>query len=395
MKYKSPLRQGGWLNLNDPRVRGFIYQLLIVLAVVWLVISILNNLSANLEARGIATGFGFLNERAGFGVSQALIEYTSNSTYSRVFVVGLLNTLLVSVLGIVAATLVGLLVGLGRLTPNWILRKICMVYIEIFRNVPVLLQIFFWYYAVLQTLPRPNQSISLFGELFFINVRGAYAPKPSLEDGSGLFLLIILATLVAIGFLVRWARRRKRLTGADFPLFWTASGFFFASLTLSYFILGQPLVFDVPELRGFSFNGGMRLSPELVALWLALTIYTSTFIAEIIRSGIESVAKGQTEACMALGLSKTQSMRMVILPQALRVIIPPLTSQYLNLTKNSSLAVAIGYPDLVSVFQGTALNQTGQAIEIVGMTMAVYLLISLLVSAFMNWFNKRVALVER
>ncbi|MCH8551155.1 MAG: amino acid ABC transporter permease [Natronospirillum sp.] len=395
MKHKSDLTQGGWLNLNNPRVRSVVYQILIILGVVWAVATIAGNVVANLEARGIATGFRFLGERAGFGVSQALIDYSSNSTYSRVFFVGLLNTLLVSAMGIVAATFLGLFVGLGRLTPNWLVRKICMVYIEIFRNVPVLLQIFFWYYAVLQTLPRPNQSITLFGDLFFINVRGAYAPRPVLESGIGILTTLLILAIIAVIALTIWARRRKRDTGEEFPVFWASLGILVGTMTVGYIATGQPLVFDIPELRGFSFDGGMRLRPELLALWVALTVYTSTFIAEIFRSGIQSVSHGQSEAARALSLTERQRMKLVVLPQALRVIVPPLTSQYLNLTKNSSLAVAIGYPDLVSVFQGTALNQTGQAIEIVGMTMAVYLIISLLVSAFMNWFNKRVALVER
>ncbi len=384
-----------WFNLNDPRVRSVVYQILIIGGVIWAVMSIVGNVMTNLEARGIATGFGFLTERAGFDVSQALIDYSSNSTYSRVFVVGLLNTLLVSAMGIVAATILGLFVGLGRLTPNWIVRKICMVYIETFRNVPVLLQIFFWYYAVLQTLPRPNQSLALFSDMLFINVRGAYAPRPVLESGIGVVVSILALCIVGMIALTLWARRRKRDTGKEFPVFSVSLAILIIPVAIAYVVMGTPISLDVPELAGFSFQGGMRFRPELLALWVALTIYTSTFIAEIFRSGIQSVPHGQTEACRALSLTERQRMRLVVLPQALRVIIPPLTSQYLNLTKNSSLAVAIGYPDLVSVFQGTALNQTGQAIEIVGMTMAVYLLISLVVSAFMNWFNRRVALVER
>ncbi len=385
--------EASWLN--RPEVRSLIYQALILGALVWAIVTIVGNVTSNLEARGIATGFRFLGERAGFGVSQALIEYSSSSTYSRVFLVGLLNTLLVSAMGVVAATIVGLIVGLGRLSPNWMLRKICTVYIETFRNIPVLLQIFFWYYAVLQTLPRPNQSLSMFGEMVYVNVRGAYAPRPELDPEAGLYVALLIAAVIGVIALSVWAKRRMLATGQQFPVFWTSLGILIGTTVIGYYITGRPITFDVPELRGFSFDGGMRLRPELLALWFALTVYTSTFIAEIFRSGILSVSHGQTEACRALGLTEGQRMRQVVLPQALRVIIPPLTSQYLNLTKNSSLAVAIGYPDLVSVFQGTALNQTGQAIEIVSMTMAVYLIISLLVSAFMNWFNRRVALVER
>lgn len=385
--------EASWLN--RPEVRSLIYQALILGALVWAIATIVGNVMSNLEARGIATGFRFLGERAGFGVSQALIEYSSSSTYSRVFLVGLLNTLLVSAMGVVAATIVGLIVGLGRLSPNWMLRKICTVYIETFRNIPVLLQIFFWYYAVLQTLPRPNQSLSMFGEMVFVNVRGAYAPRPELDPEAGVYVSLLIAAVIGVIALSVWAKRRMLATGHQFPVFWTSLGILIGTTVIGYYITGRPITFDVPELRGFSFDGGMRLRPELLALWFALTVYTSTFIAEIFRSGILSVSHGQTEACRALGLTEGQRMRQVVLPQALRVIIPPLTSQYLNLTKNSSLAVAIGYPDLVSVFQGTALNQTGQAIEIVSMTMAVYLIISLLVSAFMNWFNRRVALVER
>ncbi|MEX1057610.1 MAG: amino acid ABC transporter permease [Natronospirillum sp.] len=376
-------------------MRSLIYQALILGGVVWAVLTIVGNVTANLDARGITTGFRFLGERAGFGVSQSLIEYSSQSTYGRVFFVGLMNTLLVAAMGIVAATVLGLIVGLGRLSPNWMLRKICTVFIETFRNIPVLLQIFFWYYAVLQTLPHPSRSASLFGELVYVNVRGAYAPRPFWESGAGIYLTLVALAIVAAIAVAVWAKRRMLATGQQFPAAWTNLGIVVGTIVIGFFLTGRPIGFDYPALQGFSFQGGMRLRPELLALWFALTIYTSTYISEIFRSGILSVSHGQTEACRALGLTEKQRMRLVVLPQALRVIIPPLTSQYLNLTKNSSLAVAIGYPDLVSVFQGTTLNQTGQAIEIVGMTMGVYLLISLLVSAFMNWFNRRVALVER
>lgn len=391
---KSNNRNGLTRLIYNPTARSLFFQALVLGGLLWFLLTIIGNVMTNLDARGISTGFGFLSQPAGFGISQTLIEYNETFSFGRTFFVGLLNTLLVSALGIVAATILGVFVGISRLSPNWLLRKISMVYIEILRNIPLLLQIFFWYFVVLRAMPRPRDSIT-FGEAIFINVRGVFVPKPMAETGFTFYVILIVAAIIGVFVLARWAKRRMVDTGQQFPVFWTSVGILIGTVLIGYFITGRPISLEYPELRGLNFRGGITLLPELLALWFALTIYTSTYIGEIVRSGIQSVAHGQTEACRALGLNEKQRMNLVILPQAMRVMIPPMTSQYLNLTKNSSLATAIGYPDLVSVFAGTTLNQTGQAIEIITMTMLVYLTISLLVSAFMNWFNKRVALVER
>jgi general L-amino acid transport system permease protein len=355
---------------------------------------IVSNTLENLDARGITTGFGFLNDTAGFGIVQSLIDYTPQSSYGRTFMVGLLNTLLVSALGIFAATVIGFLMGIARLSPNWLIARIAGAYVEIFRNIPLLLQIFFWYFAVLRSLPSPRQSMSL-GEAVFLNIRGLVVPAPVGGAGFGWTLVALAVAVIAAIVLVRWNRRRQEATGDRLPAGWISAGMIVALPALVFVVSGMPLTWDIPKLGGFNFSGGITVLPELLALWLALSIYTGAFIAEIVRSGIQAVSKGQTEASRALSLSGGMTLRLVVIPQAMRVIIPPLTSQYLNLIKNSSLATAIGYPDLVSVFAGTTLNQTGQAIEVIMMTMAVYLTLSLLVSMFMNWFNARMALVER
>ncbi|MCE8026098.1 MULTISPECIES: amino acid ABC transporter permease [Halomonadaceae] len=379
---------------RDRAKRALIFQALLIAAVIAFLLYIIGNTQANLAARGITTGFGFLERTAGFGIGQTLIEYSSQSTYGRTFVVGLLNTLLVSALGIVAATIIGFIVGIARLSPNWLIARLASGYIEIFRNIPLLLQIFFWYFAVLRAMPGPRDSLA-FGEVIFLNVRGLFLPEPLFESGFGLIPLAFGIAVVASIALTIWNKRRHEATGKRLPAGWISLALI---VGLPLFILvatGVPVTWDVPELRGFNFRGGITIIPEFLALWLALSIYTASFIAEIVRSGIQAISHGQTEAAQALSLPQNLVLRLVVVPQALRVIIPPLTSQYLNLIKNSSLATAIGYPDLVSVFAGTTLNQTGQAIEVIAMTMAVYLTISLLVSMFMNWFNARVALVER
>ncbi|EWH00480.1 amino acid ABC transporter permease [Halomonas sp. BC04] len=379
---------------RDRAKRALIFQVLLIAAVAAFLLYIVGNTQANLAARGITTGFGFLSNTAGFGIVQSLIDYSSQSTYGRTFVVGLLNTLLVSALGVLAATIIGFTVGIARLSPNWLIARLANGYIEIFRNIPLLLQIFFWYFAVLRTMPSARDSLSL-GEVVFLNVRGLYLPEPLFESGFGLIPLTLgIAVAASIG-LVIWNKRRHEATGKRFPAGWISLGLILGLPMLVLVVTGVPVTWDVPELTGFNFRGGITIIPEFLALWLALSIYTASFIAEIVRSGIQAISHGQTEAAQALSLPRNLVLRLVVVPQAMRVIIPPLTSQYLNLIKNSSLATAIGYPDLVSVFAGTTLNQTGQAIEVIAMTMAVYLTISLLVSMFMNWFNARVALVER
>ena len=380
--------------LNDPQVRAWAFQIIAVIAVVALGWFLFQNTQANLEKRGIISGFAFLNNSAGFGIAQHLIDYTESDSYSRVFLVGLLNTLLVSFIGIVLASILGFLLGVARLSPNWLISKLATVYIEIFRNIPPLLQILFWYFAVFLALPGPRQSLGV-GEMFFLNSRGLYMPAPGPSESFGLFAVVLLATIVGIIALGRWAKKRREATGQIFPLLWTSLALIVVLPGLTVLIGGNPLVWSVPELTGFNFRGGWVMIPELMALTLALTIYTAAFIAENVRSGIMAVSHGQTEAARSLGLRPGVTLRLVIIPQALRVIIPPLTSQYLNLAKNSSLAAGIGYPDMVSLFAGTVLNQTGQAIEVIAITMSVYLAISISISLLMNWYNKRIALTER
>jgi general L-amino acid transport system permease protein len=379
---------------NDPKFRALLYQLVLLALVLWLGWEFALNAKANLQSQGITGGFGFLANTAGFGVNQSLIPYNESDTYGRVFFVGLLNTLLVAGIGIVLATLLGFLVGIARLSPNWLLARLAGGYVELIRNLPLLFQILFWYLAVLGTLPGPRQSISLWGEIF-LNNRGLIVPMPVAGKGAGYvagaFNFGILATIA----LRSWAKRRQARTGRRFPLLWGGCFLVVGLPLLILLAVDFPIGFETPELRGFNFVGGIRLIPEFVALLLALTSYTAAFIAEIVRAGILAVPRGQTEAAFALGLRRKLTLRLVIVPQALRVIVPPLTNQYLNLTKNSSLAIAVGYPDLFAVFAGTTLNQTGQAIEIIGITMAVYLSISLLTSALMNWYNARVGVAER
>jgi general L-amino acid transport system permease protein len=356
---------------------------------------IINNTMTNLDRQGIASGFGFLDKPAGFGIPQTLIDYNELSPNWRVFWIGLLNTILVAALGIVLATFLGFVVGLARLSSNWLLARLATVYIEIIRNVPLLLQILFWYFAVLQALPQPRDSMTFVGSLFFLNNRGFYSPKPIFEDGFGWVVLAFLAALAAVIVIARWAKRRREATGEPFHTGYVGLGLLVGLPLVALVVTGMPITFEHAEMGRFKLQGGLVVLPELAALTLALSIYTASFIAETVRAGILSVGHGQIEAAHALGLKHGHTLRLVVVPQAMRVIIPPLTSQYLNLTKNSSLAVAIGYPDFVNVFTGIVLNQTGQAVEVIAMTMAVYLTLSLLTSAFMNWYNRRIALVER
>lgn len=378
----------------DPRVRSVFFQIVAIAFVAWGGWTLVDNTLSNMESRGISTGFGFLDESAGFAIIMHLVPYDATMSYGRTFWVGLTNTLLVSALGVVAATILGFIIGVARLSNNWLVAKISLVYIEVIRNIPLLLQIFFWYFAVLSNLPSPRQSVDVGGAVF-LNNRGLYLPEPLTQEGFGLVWGALIAAIVAVVGLRIWAKKRQLATGQIFPTFRVGVAILVLLPVASYWIAGQPLEWDIPALKGFNFGGGITLIPELAALWIALSLYTASFIAEIVRSGILSVSKGQTEAAKALGLPNGLSLRLVVIPQAMRVIIPPLTSQYLNLVKNSSLATAIGYPDLVAVFMGTTLNQTGQAVEVVAMTMAVYLTISLLISLFMNIYNRAVAIKER
>ena len=379
---------------NRPKVRAVCYQLVLLAAVLWLGFEFALNAKANLDARKISGGFGFLDNTAGFGINQSLIPYNESDTYRRVFFVGLLNTLLVAAIGVVLATILGFFVGIARLSRNWLVARLAGGYVELIRNLPLLFQLLFWYLAVLGTLPAPRQSISLFGEIF-LNNRGIIVPAPVAGEGAGAVIAVFALSVIAAIALRLWAKRRQIRTGRQFPLFWAGLALVLGPPLVALVAMGFPIGFERPELRGFNFVGGVRLLPEFVALLLALTTYTAAFIAEVVRAGVLAVPRGQTEAAFALGLRRGLTLRLIVVPQALRVIVPPLTNQYLNLTKNSSLAVAVGYPDLFAVFAGTTLHQTGQAIEIIAITMAVYLAISLFTSALMNWYNAYIRVAER
>lgn len=377
-----------------PGVRSAVIQLLLLALIALAAWYIFRTTRQNIASQRLVTGFDFLWVESGFSISQTLIPFSEANTYARAFLVGLLNTLFVSAIGVVLATVLGFLVGIGRLSHNWIIARLCGGYVEVIRNLPLLFQILFWYLAVLTSLPVPRQSISLFGDIF-INNRGIMIPKPVFGEGVGIVLALAAAGIVLSAVLSALARRHRIRTGADWKT-WPAALLFILVLPLAaFFYLGVGVEIDHPVLRGFNFNGGVRIIPEFLALLIALSTYTAGFIAEIVRAGILAMPRGQTEAASALGLRRRSVLRLVVVPQALRVIVPPLTSQYLNLTKNSSLAVSIGYPDLVSVFAGTTLNNTGQAIEILGITMLVYLVISLVISFAMNLYNRRIALKER
>jgi general L-amino acid transport system permease protein len=364
---------------------GFAVQLTFVIALIWIGYEIAANARANLETQHITSGFSFLKNTAGFDVSQTLIPYSGSDSYTRVFLVGLLNTLLVSVIVILFATFIGFVVALGRLSPNWLVSRVAGGYVEGVRNLPLLFQILFWYLAVLAALPAPRQSISLFG-IIFLNNRGLILPTPIAEPGLPPFAIAILVAIAASLLLSVYARRQLFEKGRSITIWPYVVGLLIGLPLLSALVFGAPFILEWPVLKGFNFAGGSRVIPEFVALLVALSTYTAAFIAEIVRAGIVSVHKGQMEAGLSLGLKRGLVLRQIVLPQALRVILPPLTNQYLNLTKNSSLAVAIGYPDLFSVFAGTTLSQTGQAIEIIGITMGVYLLISLVTSALMSLY---------
>lgn len=377
---------------HDPKFRAIVYQILILGLVALGVWYLVSNTLTNLANRNISTGFGFIDREAGFAIGESVIAYNPADSYGRAIMVGLLNTLRVAALGIVLATLLGTLIGIARLSSNWLVSRVASVYIEVMRNIPLLLQLFFWYAIITEIMPGPRQALNPVAGVFISN-RGI--KLPALQGQAldwmlwGLGLAIVLILLLA-----HWARKRQEATGHIFPLIRVAVAALIALPVAAWLFSGAPFTLEMPELKGFNFVGGITVTPEFAALLIGLVIYTSAFIAEVVRSGIQAVGKGQWEAADSLGLPKARVLRLVILPQALRVIVPPMTSQYLNLTKNSSLAVAIGYPDLVSVVN-TIINQTGQAIEGIVIIMAAYLTVSLAISIFMNWYNKRIALVER
>jgi general L-amino acid transport system permease protein len=385
-----PRRPPPW---NDPSVRAIAIQVLFVAAVVALGAFLVHNTLENLRRQNIATGFGFLGREAAFSIGEGLIPYTPADTYARAFLVGLGNTLYVAALGVVLATVIGTVIGLARLSSNWLIRKLAQIYVEAFRNIPLALQLFFWWGLLRVHAPAAREAWQPLPDVFVSN-RGVTFPVPQADPAYAWMAAALVIAFAGAGLLARWARHRQARTGQQFPSGWAGLGII-VGLPLAVFVAaGRPLVLDIPVLRGFNFVGGGTASPEFAALLLGLVVYTGAFIAEIVRAGILAVSWGQSEAAMALGLSPGQRMRLVVLPQALRVIVPPMTSQYLNLTKNSSLAVIIGYPDLVSI-ANTTINQTGQAVEGIAIIMAVYLTLSLTISLFMNLYNRSVALVER
>jgi general L-amino acid transport system permease protein len=377
----------------DPRKRSIIYQIVILLMVGLLGYYLISNTTANLQRQSIATGFGFLQKEASFEIGESLISYSAADRYARALFVGFLNTLLVSFIGIILTVILGTFVGIARLSTNWLVSRLAAIFIEVFQDIPILLQLFFWYAFFYEMLPSPRQALNPLGGVFMCN-RGLIFAVPEYHPAHLYMAIAFFAGCLGVYFLRRWARKRQAKTGMPFPVFSVSAGILILFPLLSWLAGGAPTAMSIPELKGFNFQGGLSVSPEFSALLLGLVLYTAAFVAEAVRAGIQSVSKGQREAAMSIGLRPNRVLQLVILPQALRVIIPPLTSQMLNLTKNSSLAVAIGYPDFVSV-AGTTINQTGQAIEGVAMIMLVYLFFSLSTSAIMNWYNKKIALVER
>jgi len=379
--------------MTNPKVRRLTVQIGLALVLILLGYLIFENVAANLRRTNINSGFAFLRGRAGFEIAQPLIPYTGDSTYARALFVGLLNTMLVAISGSITATIIGFAVGIGRLSQNWLIAKLCTAYVEVFRNLPPLVVVFFWYLGILQLLPPPRQSIHLpLGS--YLNNRGLTFPAPLWGPGIEAILVGFGLAVVAACMTARWARKRQAATGKPFHTIWAGIALVAALPLLTYFVKGAPLSFDFPLAGTFNLRGGSVLGPEFLSLYLALSFYTASYIAEIVRSGINGVPRGQSEAAKALGLGQSAITRLVIIPQAFRIIIPPLTSQYLNLTKNSSLAIAVGFSDLVAV-GGTTLNQTGQAVEIIVIWMVCYLGLSVMISISMNWFNAKMALVER
>jgi len=380
--------------LYNPKVRNIAYQVTLCAIIAFLCYAAISNAIDNLQRAKIASGFGFWHNTAGFDISQTIIDYSSTSTYGRAFWVGLLNTLLVAGIGIVLATVLGFIVGIARLSKNWLVSRAASGYVELIRNLPLLLQLLFWYNAVLKALPEMRDSLTIPGG-GFLNNRGLFLPQPMFQQGAGTTLVVFLLGLAGAVAFRRWARKRQEKTGEQAPVLWVTLGLVIGLPLVVFVLSGSPVQMEFPERGRFNIRGGIEVLPEFVALLFGLVIYTGAFISEVVRAGLLAVSRGQTEAAYSLGLRAGPTLRLIVIPQAMRVIIPPLTSQYLNLTKNSSLAVFVGYPELVQVFTGTVLNQTGQAVEVVAVTMAVYLSISLSTSLLMNWYNSRIALVER
>jgi len=380
------------------KVRKIIPQLITLLAVLLIFGFFTFNAQINMDNRGIEFGFGFLSQESSFDVQFSLIDYDGSHSYARAYLVGLLNTLLVAFIGIVISTVIGVIVGIARLSPNYLIERTAAIYVEFFRNIPLLLQIFFWYFAALRALPLPQDADSILG-VSYLTIKGLYTPSFVWEN-LNIFFYSIIAAIISIIVIKNYAKKLQENQGKQLPVFSISIGLFIILPLITFLIGGVSLDFEIPVLKqlsttGFIYEGGLSIPPELIALTLALSLYTATFIAECVRAGIQGISKGQKEAAASIGLTPNQVLKLVIMPQALRIIIPPTTNQYLNLTKNSSLAAAIAYPDLVLVFAGTALMQTGRAIEIVSITMLTYLSISLAISLLMNWYNKKIAIKEK
>ena len=379
---------------NDKDARSVLIQIFTMVALFAFLAYIVTNAIANLEAIGKTFSFEFLSEPASYDINQTLIPYTSRSTHMTAAIVGLLNTLLVAVCGIILATILGFVMGVLRLSKNWLVNRIVYCFIEFTRNVPVLLHILLIHGIVVHSLPRPKDALEVGGAAFLTN-RGVFMPAPELQP---LFWAVGIAFVIGIGFTIwfrRWAHKVQDETGKIYPVFWISVGAILGVPLVVFFVTGMPVVWDIPELKGFNYRGGFVLRPEFIALWLALSYYTAAFIAEIVRAGILAVSHGQTEASYALGLRPGRTLSLVVIPQALRVIVPPLASQYMNLTKNSSLAIAIGYMDLVATIGGISLMQTGKEMETMIIVLLTYLCLSLTISLIMNWYNNRIKLVER
>ena len=387
----TPTERPAWWR--DERKRGIVAQIVTVAVVVGFFWFLIANMLENQRRLGVPLSLDFLNGTAGFQVSFSLIPITLDSSILTVIKTGVINTLLASAISVVLATLLGFFIGVLRLSTNWLVARVATVYIEIVRNIPLLVQLLFWYIAITKMLPNVRQSLMV-GPSIALNVRGLFVPKPIPGDGSWVILAALIVAVVAAVVIRRWAVQRQKATGQQFPSIWAGIALIIALPILANFVSGSPVTWDPPALKGFNFQGGLSLPPELVALVMGLSVYTSAYIAEIVRGGIVAVSHGQTEAALALGLRPSRNLRLVVIPQALRVITPPLTSQYLNVVKNSTLAGATGFPDLYAVI-GTSQNQTGRAVECVAILMVFYLVVSLLISIFMNWYNKRIALVER
>jgi len=373
-------------------------QFLTLLAVILVFGFFAYNAQVNMENRGIAFGYGFLSQESSFDVQFSLIEYDGSHSYFRAYLVGLLNTILVSVIGIIFATIIGVIVGIARLSKNYLIERTAAVYVEFFRNIPLLLQIFFWYFAALRALPLPEKAEPIFG-VFFLTIKGLFVPA-FIWNNLDIFVYSVIAAIISIFFIRNYAKKKQEDEGKQTPVLLISIGLLTIFPIFSFLIGGASFSVEIPVLEqlsktSFTYKGGLGLPPELIALALALSLYTATFIAECVRAGVQGVGKGQKEAAASIGLTPNQVLKLVVMPQALRIIIPPTTNQYLNLTKNSSLAAAIAYPDLVLVFAGTALMQTGRAIEIVSITMLTYLSLSITISIFMNWYNKKIAIKEK